>query len=318
MSKTSKTLLMLLIVASVSGSVWSTPADEPSEMLARAQTLYYEADFAKSVELLLRADQLLQQQSGRLNEKAEVKLQLALGYIGLNDSARAKSYLSQLYALDADHRIDPQMFSPKVVRLAEEAKTEQDELRCRSLFDEAQRQLGTGNGDGVAKLIGTSQSKCPGLASLYPKAADLVLKEALNGYKKGRLKEALQKFRAALALAPEHELAAQYVELTERKLEVDADRALIEWRKDFNGGQFTFAARDYRELVSVSNSKTIEEVRGEYRRTLSSLVDSWNQACSKDDTAAMEDIRSRVNEMLPEPSFGEDILARMNSCTHTA
>src|SRR5262245_45990028 len=108
MSKTSKTLLTLLIIASMSGSGWSTPADEPSEMLARAEALYYEADFAKSVELLLRADELLRQQPGRLKEKTEVKLQLALGYIGLNDSVRAKFYLSQLYALDADYRIDPQ------------------------------------------------------------------------------------------------------------------------------------------------------------------------------------------------------------------
>src|SRR5215831_9641906 len=317
MSKASKTVLTLLVVASVNGAGWSTPADEPSEMLARAEALYYEADFAKSVELLLRADELLQQQPGRLKEKTEVKLQLALGYIGLNDTERAKSNLSQLYALDADYRLDRQMFSPKVVRLADEAKSEQDELRCRSLFDEAQRHLGTGNADAVAKLIGSSQSKCPGLASLYPKAADLVFKEGLDGYKKSRMKEALQKFRTALALAPEHELAAEYVELTERKLEVDADRALIAWRKDFSGGDFAVAARDYRELVSVSSSKTIDEVRAEYRQTLSNLVDSWNQACAKDDTATMDDVRGRVNALLPEPTFGEDILANMKSCTHT-
>src|SRR5215470_17726728 len=138
MSRMLRSILPLLIIVSASTTVWSR-ADEPSEMLARAEALYYEADFAKSIELLLRADQLLNQQSGHIDEKTAVKLQLALGYIGLNDSARAKTYLGELYALDADHRIDPQVFSPKVIRLADEARTEQNGLRCRSVMGEAQR-----------------------------------------------------------------------------------------------------------------------------------------------------------------------------------
>jgi hypothetical protein len=31
----------------------------------------------------------------------------------------------------------------------------------------------------------------------------------------------------------------------------------------------------------------------------------------------MDEIRSRVNALLPEPSFGEDIQARMKTCVHT-
>src|SRR5262245_56478696 len=157
---TSRRLVKLLIIVSVTRFVWSTPSDELSEMLARAEALYYEADFEKSVELLLRADQLLQQRAAQPKERADVKLQLALGFIGLNDSARAKSYLSEVYALDTDYLIDPHMFSPKVIRLAEEAKAENNELRCRSLFDDAQRQLGSGNADAVVKLIGSSKAKC--------------------------------------------------------------------------------------------------------------------------------------------------------------
>src|SRR5215831_10123086 len=114
-----RNILPLLIVLSASASAWSR-VDEPSEMLARAEALYYEADFAKSIELLLRADELLARQAGRLEEKTAVKLQLALGFIGLNDSTRGKAYLKELYALDSDHRIDVQAFSPKVIRLVEE------------------------------------------------------------------------------------------------------------------------------------------------------------------------------------------------------
>ncbi len=317
MSRISRSILGLLIIVSVGPSSWSSPADEPGEMLARAEALYYEADFAKSIELLLRADDLLRQQSGRLQQKTDVKLQLALGYIGLNNGTQAKAYLRELYALDADRRIDPQMFSPKVIQLAEEAKAEQNELRCRSLLDEAQRQLGTGNPDAVVKVIGSNPAKCSGLSALYPKTAELFFKEGLETYKKGQMPEALQKFQAVLRLEPKHELATQYRDLTESKLEVAADRALLAWRKDFNAGEFALAARDYRELMSRSNSETIDQVRGEYRQALSGLVDSWNRACAKDDVVTMEEVRLRVNVLLPETSFAEDVLAKMTTCTHT-
>src|SRR5258705_6892521 len=157
MFKVCRNIFVLLILVSVGQSSWSTPSDELSEMLARAEALYYEADFAKSVELLLRADEMLRQQPGHLQEKTDVKLQLALGFIGLNDSARAKSYLGELYALDSDRVIDPKMFSPKVIKLAKEARAEQVELKCRSLTDEAESQLRTGNGDALGKLIGSGR-----------------------------------------------------------------------------------------------------------------------------------------------------------------
>ena len=317
MSRTSRNIVVLLFVISVSHSGWSTAADDPNEMLARAEALYYQADFAKSIELLLRADELLQPQSGHLQEKTEVKLQLALGFIGLNDTAKAKDYLQQLYALDADHRIDPQIFSPKVIQLAEEARAQQNEGRCRRLIDEVQQELGNRNADGVVKLIGSSQGKCEGLAPLNSKAADLFFKEGQEAYKKTQMEAALQKFRAALRAEPKHELATEYLELTESKLQVAADRALIAWRRDFNGGDFASAARDYRELMSRANSETMEAVHGDYRRALSTLVDSWNRACANNDQPAMEQIRLRVNELLPEPSFAEDVLANMKTCTPT-
>jgi len=317
MSRTSRNIVVLFFVISVSRSGWSTAADDPNEMLARAEALYYQADFAKSIDLLLRADELLQPQSGHLQEKTEVKLQLALGFIGLNDIAKAKDYLQQLYALDADHRIDPQIFSPKVIQLAEEAKAQQNEVRCRGLIDEVQQELGNRNPDGVVKLIGSSQGKCDGLAPLNSKAADLFFKEGQEAYKKAQMEAALQKFRAALRAEPKHELATEYLELTESKLQVAADRALIAWRRDFNGGDFATAARDYRELMSRANSETMEAVHRDYRQALSTLVDSWNRACANNDQPAMEQIRLRVNELLPEPSFAEDVLANMKTCTPT-
>lgn len=316
MFRTSRNILAVLLFMAVSRSVWAA-ADEPAEMLARAEALYYEADFAKSVELLLRADEMLRDQPGHLQEKTDIKLQLALGYIGLNDGNQAKVYLGQMYALDPDHQVDPQMFSPKVIKLAEEARTEQNELHCRSLSDQVQTQLEKGTSDGVLKVIESGRAKCADLAKLYPKAGEVLFKEGLSAYKNSRMVEALEKFRAALRLDPKNELAGEYVDLTVSKLEVAADRALLAWRKDYQAGNFSSASSDYRDLASRASSDKVEEVRTEYRRALSMLVDSWNTACAKDDTASMEQIRLKVNALLPEPAFAEDILAKMKMCTHT-
>jgi len=316
-SRMYRKVVPLFIVLCVARICWSGAADEVSEMLARAEALYYEADFEKSVELLLRADDMLKQQPDRLKEKTDVKLQLALGFIGLNDNAKAKAHLTELFALDPNRVMDPTLYSPKVIRMAEDAKAESENVRCQSLVTEAQNQLQAGNGDAVVKLMGPNRVKCTGLAALNSRAADLVFKQGVDIYKKAQMAEALQKFRAALLLEPKHELAAQYVELTLSKLDVIAERALLAWRKDFNTGDFASANRDYRELSRISSSQTMDEVRAEYRSALTRVVDSWNRACATNDGPTMEKLRAQVNEMLPEPSFGADILAKMTTCTPT-
>jgi len=308
---------MMVILIAVSRPAWAA-ADEVAEMIARAETLYYQAEFAKSVELLLRADELLRDQSGNLQEKSDVKLQLALGYIGLNDANKAKVYLNELYALDPDHQVDPQMFSPKVVKLAEEARIEQNESRCRRLSDQAEEQLAKGNSNGLLTVIESGRTKCTGLANLYPKAGELLFREGVSAYKNSQMETALEKFRAALRLNPKNELAGDYVELTASKLEVAGDRALIAWHKDYESGDYASATRDYRDLTSRASTGKIEEVRAEYRRSLSKLVDLWNAECAKDDKASMERTRQEINALLPEESFAEDILAQMKMCTHTA
>jgi hypothetical protein len=307
-----RNVLALLIALSM--PLWAVPADEVSEALARAEALYYEADFSKSIDLLSRIDGLLQRQSGRREEKVAVKLQLALAYIGLNDSVQAMSNFRDLYSLDPDHLVDPQQFSPKVVQLAERAKAEQNEVRCRALTSDAERELKAGNSRGVARLIGSNQQKCPSLSAIASNAGDLFFKEGLDSYRKAQLSDALKKFREALGVYPSHEMATQYLELTENKLQLDADRVFLAWRKEFDTGKFGAAAKNYRELLLVSNAETVKQVRGEYRRVLSDIVESWNRACASSDMAAMEVVRQRVTELLPEPSIGEDILANMKTC----
>ena len=310
-----RNIVVLLFVIFAGPSVWSMPADEVSETLARAEALYYEADFTKSIELLLRVDKLLRPLSDRQQEKISVKLHLGLAYIGLNDSNQAKVYFRELYALDPDYSVDPLRFSPKVIQFAEKAKVEQNEIRCKTVANDAQQQLEGGNAQAVLELIGPNRSKCSGLDPIAAGAAEVFFKEGIAAYKKAQMVDALQKFRSTVQLRPDHELAGQYIELTQNKLQLDMDRMLLVWRKDFEAGEFGLAAVDYRELASLSNADTVNQVRAEYRKALANLVEAWNRACAGNDMKTMERIRQRMSDLLPDPSIGEDLLEKMTTCT---
>jgi len=211
-----------------------------------------------------------------------------------------------------------------VLRLAEEAKTDQQQRRCRSLSDQVKRQLQAGEADAVAKLM-SGRTACSDLAPLYSQAADLIYEDGVEAYKKSQLMEALQKFRSALVINPRHELAAQYVDLTQNKLEVTAERAQLDWQRDFDAGKFDLAAQSYRQLKSLSSalpsastSLKMNEIHANYRRVLAALVDSFNKACANNARVALENVRLQIDAVLPERSIGEDILANMHACSVTS
>ena len=112
------TLLMMIPAASP-----QAPKDDIKESLARAESLYFEAKFNDSIQLLTRVSDDLQSRPDRLADKVNAKLQLALAHIGLNDTEKAKAYLVEMYTLDPGTTLDPQQYSPKVIALAGEAKT---------------------------------------------------------------------------------------------------------------------------------------------------------------------------------------------------
>src|SRR4051812_29211197 len=112
-------LPLLLLIQSVTQPV---PKDDIKESLAKAEALYFEARFSDSIQLLMNVSEQLQSRPDRLADKVNVKLQLALANIGLNDTERAKSFLVEMYSLDTSTALDPQQFSPKVISLAADAK----------------------------------------------------------------------------------------------------------------------------------------------------------------------------------------------------
>jgi TonB family protein len=310
------TLLMLVQSASPIAA-----KDDIKANLDRAEDLYYEAKFNDSIQVLQRVNDELQSKPDRLADKVNTKLQLALAHIGLNDTEKAKSYLIEMYTLDPNATLDPQKVSPKVIALAGEAKTAMTRLRCQAIGDDARANLKSGNAAAVRKLLTSPDNKCIDLVAMGPEAADLLYRTGMEAYKNSDYTNAILNFQAALKFSPKHELAAQYVELAQGRIQVAEDRAMIQWQKNFDAHDMKDAAVQFRLISSFNDNKSSQAVRqasDQYRKALTSLVETWNKTCPIGDIDAMNDIRSQIAELLPDPNFGEDIRATMKPCNPPA
>jgi len=310
------TLLMLIQSANPIAA-----KDDIKANLDRAEDLYFEAKFNDSIQLLLRVNEELQSKPDRLSDKVNTKLQLALAHIGLNDTEKAKSYLIEMYTLDPNTILDAQKVSPKVIALAGDAKTAMTRLRCQAIGDDVRNSLKTGNAAALRKLLVSPDSKCIDMVAVGAEAADLLYRTGMDAYKNSDYPNALQNFQTALKFSPKHELAAQYVELAQGRIQVAEDRALIQWQKNWDAHNMKDAAVQFRLISSFNDNKSSQAVRqvsDQYRKELTSLVDKWNRTCPTNDVDAMNDIRSQITELLPDPSFGEDIRATMKPCNPPA
>jgi TonB family protein len=310
-------IMTVFVILSLAVVAQATPADEIADILTRAESLYFEAKFRDAIQVLQRADEMLKPQANRVSDKIAVKLQLALAHIGLNEAAQAKARLRELFTLDAEYRLDAQQFPPKVLALADEARAEQSELRCQAIRTDARKYLETGNGMAFLSLSQAMKGKCTGVEAMEPEAAEVLYKSGIEAYKAGQFSDALEKFRWTLKLAPNHELAAQYLELTQGKVQVNADRQLLEWRKSLEAHEFKQAAVRYGQIAASKDApaaQTLTQMRADYRNAVAVQLDSWNRSCAAGDTATMDSIRERFPEHFSDASMGEDLLAQMQSC----
>jgi tetratricopeptide (TPR) repeat protein len=204
--------------------------------LTRAQSLYYEARFKESVELLLPIDELLRQQPGHASENIRVKLQLALGYIGQNQTTQAKAVFQEVCALDAAYSLDSSQFAPKVLSLFNDAKAEQKKVRCDARCAEIDTYSKSANVQGLLRLAGEPAEGCTCEAAAG--AAELLYTQGVEAYKREDFAQAVEKLRAALKFRPQHDLALQYAELAESKAKFVVEQKLLDWRKNFEAQEF--------------------------------------------------------------------------------
>ena len=189
-----------------------SPQEDLESILSRAEALYYEARFKDSVELLLPVDVRLRQQPDHVSQRVRVKVQLALGYIGQNQTAEAKSVFQEVCALDDAYSLDSGQFSPKVLALFNDAKAEQKKARCDAFCEEVGKYSRSANVQELLRLAREVAPDCTCEAAAG--AADLLYTQGVEAYKREDYAQATEKFRAALKFRPQHDLAIQYAELT--------------------------------------------------------------------------------------------------------
>ena len=301
------------------GSISLAPLqDETSAILARAEMLYFEARFRESIDLLLPLDSALRSDRNRAQEKINVKLQLALAHIGLDETSQAKTRFAELLAFDPDYSLDPQKFSDKVISLFEEAKEVHRAGACRTMCSEADRLLENGDVQALVAKIEFAGTDCVCLKATALDAADRSYQLGVDAYKQDDLVAALEDFRNVLKLNPEHELAPTYIELTQGKLRLAADRLLLEWRAHLDARAFGLAAAVYHRLQSSniegSATQPLNQMRVQYRQSLSALLETSKRACAAGDAVTMENLRRQAAELLPDPAIGEDLLTQMTTC----
>jgi hypothetical protein len=112
-------------------------------------------------------------------------------------------------------------------------------------------------------------------------------------------------------------LAAQYLELTQSKLQLNVDRQLLEFRRALDAREFKRAAATYDQVKTSKDAPTQQmqdQMRTEYRNALTGMVESWNRSCAGGDVAAMDSIRQQLPERFNDPALGDDLLAQMKTC----
>jgi tetratricopeptide (TPR) repeat protein len=295
-------------------AIQASPQGEIKDALAHAEALYYGARFGEAITLLSRVDEMLKAQPANVPEKINTKLRLALAHIGMNETSKAKAYLMEVYALDSTYNLDASQFSPKVLAVAADAKAEQLKQECFTAQTEARTNLESGNTTALFDLFRSKRTKCPALASIAPEAAETFYRAGVAAYRQGDFPRALSSFDAAVTLSPEHEMALQYIDLTQSKLQVSQDKLLLQWQRNFDARKWSAATADYKQIVSSNNKEAAAQVTGEYRKVLTSLVERANRSCTSNDRAELNSIRTQISELIPEPSFGDDIRGKLAPC----
>jgi len=266
--------IVILLAGTMPGAQAVAPDADIRSTLARAEAAYYDARFTDAIALLSPLDTALEAKPDRIDDRVQIKLQLALAYIGLNQIPEAKARLSEIYDINPQFVMDPAKFAPKVLTLFNEVKASH--------------------------------------------ASEDTFKKAVEDYKRGHLPQSLSEFRTILKLNPNDVFAAQYLKLIQERLEISIGLLALEWHSQFDANNFSQAAETYRQLVATNlegkADLSLDQIRAEYRKALTSMFQSWSEACKAKDSVSVTRIRSDSNELLPDASIGEDILNRMTNC----
>jgi tetratricopeptide (TPR) repeat protein len=310
-------LAVLLLTQAVSQSA-PAASDEIRETLKRAETLYFNARFNDSLQLLAELDGRLQKEANHQPEQIAVKLQLVLVYVGLNRNDDAKTTLRQLYSLDHKSSLDPRLYAPKIIAMADAVKAEAMRTHCEAVRSDVVKNIETGDIGVIADRMQSIQADCPDLAGMDSVVVDVLYQRGTDSAKKAQYTDALRLFDAVLKLSPHHDLATQYIGMINTRIQLDTERLALQWQRNFAAREFAAATATYRELKSISqpaSAEAIKKIDTEYRNSVARRLQDSRKACQLGDERTVATIRAEISQLLPEPALGAEALAEPMTCT---
>ncbi len=314
--------LIFWLVAALEPSALHPRQEDIDALLNRSEELYYEAKFKESLELLTALNKSIQSRPDDLPQKVRLELQLALGYLALSDVNSAKASFAEMCALNPQCSIDAEKYPPKVLSVFEEAKAAQKDNQCHMMCDSMSRHLVSGEVEAATRELSTASDedrRCGCFVEFLRTAAEQSFHDGTEAYATDDFATAAKHFHDALKLNPEFVLPVQYLSLIKAKLRIAADQKLLEWRKSFQAGELVQAAAQYRQLITVNvegaSDPAIEEIRNEYRKSVSASKVAWDAACSSRNTVAMDRLRRDAEQILPDPAIGQDLMDQMATCS---
>jgi tetratricopeptide (TPR) repeat protein len=267
------------------------PQQDVSLELSRAQSFYYGGKFQESLILLTELDKTIGNDAQKTNVLLIIKLYMGLAHAGLDQMDQAKSRFVEVCKLDAKYTLNPQDYPPKIIALYNEAKTS-----CAQ-----------------APATGNTGSNMSITQSTYTKGKGL--------YDQGQFADALKYFNVVLALDSAHEFAREYAALAQQRLDLLNQQGYMEWRTNFDAGQFDKAAATYTKIRADRQPNAAQiatQIESQYQKTFTALVDSWKAACATRELTKLDAIRNEATSIAPGLPLGRDAVDQMQPCPSAA
>jgi tetratricopeptide (TPR) repeat protein len=313
--KQSILILAAVVALSVRAASFRAAQDVSSE-LSRAQGLYFGAQFEESVNLLKTLETRLANDAAHSKELLQVKLYLGLAHLGMNQTEEAKARFTEVFLLDSQFSLDPKEFSPKVIGLFNEAKADSASARCAQICTRIDTLISQGNPIGARDAM-KSATDCSCAAGKLAPVVDSMFERGKVLYDKGQFVDAQKEFNSILQVDPKHELASEYSNLSQQRLQLALRQSFVEWRTNFDAREYAKAAAAYERIraeVHPDAGQLKTQIESEYSQALSGLLTSWKAACASGDRGKLDPLRTEAMALAPGLAFSKSIVSQMEQC----
>src|SRR5262245_53197820 len=169
-----------------------------SAELERAQSLYFDAEFRSSVDLLLDLQKRVGNDPRRADARLKIALYLGLAYVGLNQTEQAKAEFVEVCTLDSRYGLSPLDYSRKVITLFQEAsKACTGSGPCDRFCGQVDGLIMKGDFTAAQDLL-KSNGQCPCASSARNALIQARFKAGREFYEKDRFAQASTEFAAVL------------------------------------------------------------------------------------------------------------------------